>query len=201
MASDRNTEKRIFEAAKAIFHERGYHGARMQEIARRAGINQSMLHYYFRSKEGLFEAVFRATAGEVLTPVFEVLSADLPLSEKLDRFVEIYIDQVSANPYAPGFLLEELSHHPDHLRRFAGDRGKVVFEKLAGEVREAVVRGELRPISPEDLFANLVALCLFPFIARPILQTVTGLDDDAYRSFLRRRKREVRRFIHHALKP
>ena len=201
MASDRNTGQKIFEAAKAIFHERGFHGARMQEIARRAGINQSMLHYYFRSKEGLFEAVFRATAEEVIGPVLEVLHTDAPLFEKLDRFVEVYIDQVSANPHAPGFLLEELSRHPDHLRRFAGDRGKDVFEKLSGEVREAVVRGEIRPISPEDLFANLVALCMFPFIARPILQTVTGLDDAAYRDFLRQRKREVRRFIHHALKP
>ncbi len=201
MGRDRNTEQRIFEAATAVFHERGFHGARMQEIARRAGINQSMLHYYFRSKDGLFEAVFRATAEEVVGPVLEVLSADLPLFDKLDRFVEVYIDQVSANPHAPGFLLEELNHHPDHLRRFAGDRGKNVFEKLSEEVREAVVRGEIRPITPEDLFANLVALCMFPFIARPILQTVTGLDDAAYRDFLQQRKREVRRFIHHALKP
>ena len=92
MGRDRNTEQRIFEAATAVFHERGFHGARMQEIARRAGINQSMLHYYFRSKDGLFEAVFRATAEEVVGPVLEVLSADLPLFDKLDRFVEVYID-------------------------------------------------------------------------------------------------------------
>ncbi len=201
MASDRNTEKKIFEAAKAIFHERGFHGARMQEIARRAGINQSMLHYYFRSKERLFEAVFQATATEVLTPVLDVLNADLPLFEKLDRFIEVYIDQVFANPHAPAFILEELNHHPDHLRRFAGDWAAGAFAKLSGEVREAVVRGEIRPVTPENLFANLVALCLFPFIARPILQTVTGLDDAAYRDFLQQRKREVRRFIHHALKP
>ena len=195
------TEKKIFEAAKAIFHERGFHGTRMQEIARRAGINQSMLHYYFRSKERLFEAVFQATAREVLSPVFEALSTDLPLFEKLDRFIEVYLDQVFAHPDAPAFILEELNHHPDHLRRFGETFAKGVFAKLSGEVREAVVRGEIRPVTPEHLFANLVALCLFPFIARPILQTVTGLDDAAYLDFLQQRKREVRRFIHHALKP
>lgn len=199
MAQD--TEQKIFEAARAIFQERGYHGARMQEIARRAGINQSMLHYYFRTKDSLFEAVFQATAKEVLGPVMAVLREDLPFPEKLDRFVETYLRQIAAHPHAPAFILQELNHHPERLKAFAARMGAGLFERWAADVQAAVARGEIRPIAPAHLLADMLALCAFPFIARPMLQAVTGLNDDAYRAFLAERKDDVLRFLHQALAP
>jgi hypothetical protein len=76
-----------------------------------------------------------------------------------------------------------------------------VFDGFRTEVRAAVERGEIRDIAPEHLFANVLALCVFPFIARPMLQTALGLDDPAFDGFIAERRREASVFIRNALLP
>lgn len=201
MTQDRNTEDIIFEAAREVFHEQGYEGARMQEIARRAGINQSMLHYYFRTKDKLFEAVFQRAALAVVPPVIAILKSDLPLLEKIERLVHGYIDLIVANPHVPAFILQELRRNPEGLRQMVGLHTQGVFDKVSGQVHAAVAAGEIRPIEPEQLFANVMSLVVFPFIARPMLQTVFGCDDAAYAALLDARKHGVTGFILNALVP
>jgi AcrR family transcriptional regulator len=201
MNRDHDTEHRIFEAARAVFFEQGFDGARMSEIARRAEINQSMLHYYFRSKGQLFDAVFRKAAGEVLPPVVAVLRSDLPIVERLDRFVASYIDVISANPHLPAFILQELRRNPDALRRVAGSATEGVFERFGEEVRAAARRGDIREIDPMHLITSVLALCVFPFIARPMLQAGLGLDDEGFECFIAVRRTEVSAFIRSALRP
>ena len=199
--ADQETEKRIFEAARAVFHEQGYNGARMQEIAKRAGINQSMLHYYFRTKDRLFEEVFHLSAREVMAPVLEIFQTPLPFRDKIERFVHLYIDSVLNNPHVPGFILEELRRNPDRLRQFVGGQTHGVFANIEAEVNQAVARGDICPIEPAHFLTNLLALCVFPFIARPMVQTVTGQTDEDYKRFLASRRQEVVRFIFNALSP
>lgn len=199
--ADQETEKRIFEAARAVFHEQGYNGARMQEIAKRAGINQSMLHYYYRTKDRLFEEVFHLSAREVMVPVLETFQTALPFRDKIERFVHLYIDSVVRNPHVPGFILEELRRNPDRLQQFVGGQTQGVFAKIEAEVNLAVARGDISPTEPMHFITNLLALCVFPFIARPMLQTVTGQTDEDYKRFLVSRKQEVVQFIFNALSP
>lgn len=201
MSRDQDTEQRIFAAAQAVFHEQGFDGARMADIARRAQINQSMLHYYFRSKELLFEAVFRKAAMEVIPPALAVLSEDRPLMEKLDRFIIGYVRVMASNPHLPAFVLQELRRNPDALRRIASEAASGVFVRFSADVRRAAESGEIRAVEPEHLIANLMGLCVFPFIARPMLQTAMGLSESAYEDLLAGRADHVRAFIHHALRP
>src|ERR687896_1327771 len=107
-ATDGDTEQRILEAARVVFIRRGTAGARMQEIAHEAGVNQALLHYYFRSKDRLAEAAFREVAGRILPTVFEILGSDATIEEKVQRFVNLYIDSLGASPFLPGYLLSEL---------------------------------------------------------------------------------------------
>ncbi|HMB93848.1 MAG TPA: TetR/AcrR family transcriptional regulator [Rhodothermales bacterium] len=195
------TEDKIFEAARDVFHEQGYGGARMQEIADRAGINKALLHYYYRSKDKLFEAVFHVSAMRVVPQIVGVLTAEMPLREKIERFVHTYIDQIVANPHVPGFILQELRRNPNRLRQFVGELARDKFAGIAQDIEEAVARGEIRPIEAPHLLANILGLCVFPFIARPMLQTVVGFDDAAYDAFLEARKQEVTAFILNALEP
>lgn len=195
------TEDKIFEAARDVFHEQGYGGARMQEIADRAGINKALLHYYYRSKDKLFEAVFHVSAMRVVPQIVGVLTAEMPLREKIERFVHTYIDQIRANPHVPGFIIQELRRNPNRLRQFVGALARDKFAGLAQDIEEAVARGEIRPIEPPHLLANMLGLCVFPFIAQPMLQTVVGFDDAAYDAFLEARKQEVTAFILNALEP
>src|SRR2546427_13309183 len=99
---DRDTERRILDAAHAVFLRRGTAGARMQEIAREAGVNQALLHYYFRSKERLSAAVLQQVASRIFPALIQTVAGDLSLDEKIERLVTIYIDTLSQNLFVPG---------------------------------------------------------------------------------------------------
>jgi len=199
MEKERSTEARIFEAASAVFHEKGYAGARMQEIADRAGINKAMLHYYYRNKDKLFEGVFRTARLQVLGPILDVIGADLPLPVKMERAVHTYIDQLVAHPEVPAFVLQELRRHPDRVRRFIDEEVQLLFQGLARQIREADRRAEIRPVPPEHVVVNLIGLCVFPFVGRPVIQAVLGLDEEGFEAFIQERKQTVTTFIHNAL--
>lgn len=206
---DGDTERKILDAARTVFVRRGTAGARMQEIAEEAGVNQALLHYYFRSKDGLAIAVFRETAGRLIPSALGVLGSDDPLEQKVERFVHLYIDTVRQNPFIPGYIIAELHHHPERLTalvaQFAGAPASGArppfLQRLAAQIAERVDAGTMRPIKPEDLLVNLLALCVFPFLARPLLDTVVGMDEEAFARFLDARRAELPRFILNALRP
>jgi AcrR family transcriptional regulator len=206
---DRDTERRILDAARAVFVRRGTAGARMQEIAEEAGVNQALLHYYFRSKDGLAAAVFRETAGRLIPSALGVLGSDDPLDQKVERFVHLYIDTVRQNPFIPGYIIAELHHHPERLgalvSQFAGGPApriaQAFLEPLRVQIAERVEAGTMRPIAPEQLLVNLLALCVFPFVARPLLEAVLGMDDQAFARFLDERRAGLPAFILNALRP
>src|SRR3954469_7025875 len=110
---DGRTGDRILDAAHAVFVRRGTAGARMQEIAREAGVNSALLHYYYETKDQLAGAAFRRVAGHLLPSVIEILGSDAELEEKVARVVQLELDQLSRAPYLPGYLISELAHHPE----------------------------------------------------------------------------------------
>src|SRR6185295_13852214 len=114
---DGDTQARILDAAHAVFLRRGTTGARMQDIATEAGVNQALLHYYFRSKEQLSESVFRRAAAQLLPRVIEVIASEVRLEEKVARVVRLELDHLSRAPYLPGYIISELHHHPDRVRQ------------------------------------------------------------------------------------
>ena len=201
MSAEHDTENRILDAARAVFMEHGFDGARMSVIATRAGINQSMLHYYFRSKGQLFDTVFRKAIGEALPPVIAVLKTDMPLMRKVAQFAYGYIDMIAANPHLPAFVLQELRRNPDALADHVSQATRGVFDQFRRQVDETAERGEIRRIDAAHLLTNLLALCIFPFIARPMLQTAMGAAPAEFDRFLADRRREVTEFIRYALRP
>lgn len=206
---DRETEDRILAAAQTVFLRRGTAGARMQEIAKEAGVNQALLHYYFRSKERLSTAVFQKFAARLFPALIKTLGADIPLEEKVNALIALYLENLSRNPFLPGYLISELHHHPERLplllsSAIGTDPSAVlpaVFEKLRVQIDERVAAGSMRPIAPEQFAINLISLCIFPFAARPMLSIAFGMDDAAFARFIKQRKTELPAFFHNALRP
>lgn len=198
-----STELKILEAARAVFHARGIDGATMQEIADTAGINKAMLHYYFRSKDKLFEVVFHETIMKVIPQVVEVFFQDMPFDEKIRRFVERYIDILQANPAMPAFVLHELNQRPERLVAFIGSASNVphVASQFFEQIHQAVQEGVIKPITPEQFFVSVLGMCVFPFIAKPILTALMGRSDEEYQLFLQERKVHLAEFILDALRP
>jgi len=206
---DGDTEQRILDAAHAVFIRRGTAGARTQEIAREAGVNSALLHYYFRTKERLAEAVFRRAAMQLMPAVIGVLGSDLALEEKVRQVIDIELRQLVATPYLPGYILSELTHHPERAQQLfsaatgmsATEIGARVFKVLKKQIDADVKAGRMHPIAPEQFAINLLALCVFPFAARPLVMALVGLDERGFEQFINRRRKELAAFFLRALRP
>jgi TetR/AcrR family transcriptional regulator len=208
-ARDGRTEERILRAAHTVFVRRGTAGARMQEIAAEAGVNQALLHYYFRSKDRLARAAFARAAGQLLPAVIGVLGSDAPLEEKVVRVVTLEIAHLSKAPYLPGYIISEITHHPARVPELiaaltgmaAADVRPRVVAKLRPQIDAAVRAGAIRPITPEDFIVNLMSLCIFPFAARPMISALLGMDGRAFERFIGRRREHLSAFFLGALRP
>lgn len=206
---DRTTGDRILDAAHAVFLRRGTAGARMQDIATEAGVNQALLHYYFRSKDRLSKAVFHRAAAQLLPRVIETMAADIPLEEKVTRVVRIEIDRLSQTPYLPGYIISELHHHPDRVRQLIAavtgltpeDVRPRVLSGLRRQLEAGIKARRLRRITPEQFMVNLMSLCIFPFAARPLIMALLGLDATGFDRFIERRRDELAAFFLAALRP
>lgn len=201
MPKDQSTEERIKDAAKAIFIQKGYAGARMQEIAEEAGgINKALLHYYFRSKDQLFEKIFDEVFLEIMPKLNAVLKMEGHILEKIDAFIDEYIRNIRRHPHIPLFVIHELSQNPDRfVQKVTGNSNLPNVAGLMMEIMEAMEEGKIRTFAPLQLFMNILAMCVFPFVARPIIQSVTRLDDDSWEQIMDERSTAVKQFIHSAL--
>ncbi len=166
------THDRILAVARDIFYRKGLAGARMQEIADAAGLNKAMLHYYFKTKEQLFDTVFQQALGEFLSGITQVLTSPLPLREKISAYVDHTMAALRAQPAVAVFIIHELHQHPDRLARQFADYKLVdlrIFRQQLAAEREA---GGRAPVAADQLFVDMVALCVYPFLAQPLLQTL-----------------------------
>src|SRR5882672_2537402 len=116
---DGQTEQRILDAAHAVFVRSGTAGARTQEIAREAGVNSALLHYYFRSKARLAEAVFARAASQLFPAVLRILASDAGLEEKVEQVVDVELTELLRAPYLPAYILSEIAHHPERVPQLA----------------------------------------------------------------------------------
>jgi TetR/AcrR family transcriptional regulator len=206
---DRDTEQRILDAAHVVFLRRGTAGARMQEIAKEADVNSALLHYYFRSKERLAEAVFQRAAMQLMPAVIRILGSDAELEAKVEQVVDVELQQLQKTPYLPGYILSELTHHPERVRQLfstvtgltPAEIGGRVFRVLGAQINARVKARRMHPIAPEQFAINLLALCVFPFAARPMVMALAGLDQAGFNQFIERRRKELAPFFLRALRP
>ena len=173
----------------------------MQEIADEAGVNKALLHYYFRSKERLAVAVFRRAAGRLMPRVFAILSSDAPLEEKVRTFVELEIDFLRRHPYLPAYVVSEANYQPDLVRQVFGVAGLPPLERLRGQIEERVRAGDFRPIGVEDFLVNLLSLVVYPFLARPLIGVLLGLEGERFEAFIDGRRSSVPDFFLGGLRP
>ena len=197
---DTNTEHIILKAAKRVFQNKGMDGARMQEIADEAKINKAMLHYYYRSKQLLFEAVF-SNAFALLAPQLNaILNDESSVEQKIRNFTTNYISFMSKHPYLPTFIIQELNRNPGFILKMKDNKGFPNIEKFKKQIEVEVDKGILRPIKGEQLFINIMALNIFPFVASPLIKAFVNIDNKAFKQLVEDRKTEVADFIINSIK-
>jgi len=189
------SEATILDAARAVFTEKGMAGARMQEIADRAGINKAMLHYYFRSKEKLFDRVFQEAFQQFWPKIETQLNADMNPKLLIKGIIESYVELFLEKPYLPNFIISELTRDPERIEKLMQKSGVAPIQ-LVRYVKHQMEKGVIVEMDPRELFINVIALCIFPFAARPLISRIIWENDqDSYTAFLKRRKESVFQFI------
>ena len=192
-------ESTILNAAKGIFQRKGMAAARMQEIADEAGINKAMLHYYYRSKQLLFEAVFKSAFSTLAPQLNEIINADNSLFDKIRNFTQNYISFIVKHPYLPNFIIQELNRNPEFVEKLFSEKMPNI-DKFRKQIENDVKEGLIKPIKAEQLFINILALNVFPFVGAPLIKGFLNLNDDEFFKLMNERKTEVSDFIINAIK-
>jgi len=197
---DLNTENKILGAAEDVFIKKGMDGTRMQEIANKAGINKALLHYYYRSKEKLFMAVFNLAISKFIPRIEKIAYSDIPFFDKIRMFVEHYGNLLYKNQFIPMFVLSEIRRNPDQLANAILSQG-VNTDAFFSIVQKEVDEGRIKPIEPRSFFINMMALIIFPIAAKPMfLRILYKNDKREYDQMLRKRLEEIPEFIINAIK-
>lgn len=191
-----NSEERIKAAARKVFHQKGYAATRTRDIAEEAGINHAMVNYYFRSKEKLFGIVMMETISQFFEGVADILNDEsTSLDEKIELLVANYIDLLLEEPELPTFMFNEIRTNPQPFITQTPARKILQHSVLACQYNQAVAQGKVTEPNLMHLMLNVLSLTIFPFIAQPILTSITNIPKEQYKALMLQRKEQIPQWI------
>lgn len=191
-ALDTTTEAKIKNAARTVFHKKGYAGTRTRDIAEEAGINLALLNYYFRSKEKLFDIIMLETVFGFMQHMAVVLNDEKStLEKKVELIASNYIDFIGKEPNIPIFMLSEIRNNAGGLLEKLPIKQLVMNSAFFKQHQEAVAKGKITEPNPLHFLMNLLSLVVFPFIVQPLLQGIGGLNDTQFNKLMQERKKLI----------
>jgi AcrR family transcriptional regulator len=200
-AKESSTEQRIKDAATKLFTQKGFAATRTRDIADEAGINLSLLNYYFRSKQKLFDLVMMENFQAFIKGItVNFTDETMTFDQRIEKIVAAYVDMLTRLPDLPMFVLNEIRGNPSKiaakLNTEIAPMRQNMFNQLIASNKEG--RTDLEPF---HFIANLIGLTVFPFVGRPILQRVTGVTDVQFQQYMEDRKKMVPVWLKAMLKP
>ena len=168
-------EQKIIEAARATFLKKGFKDTNMSEIAAEVGLTRPAMHYYFRTKERLFQAVFGDILMSFLPKVSSIITSDTLLEEKIGAIADAYLAILKENPQLPMFLMKEAMRDLDGFVQMAlginiSQAGNNVFNALESEIEA----GKIRRVPIIEIFYTFYGLIAMPFLTMPIASHIFG---------------------------
>jgi AcrR family transcriptional regulator len=200
-----NKEQIILEVAEKLFIEKGYAGTKTTDIAKEAGVNHALLHYYFRTKENLFNQIFEQKVSQIWGSFTIAFDSDSSFFEKIKDVIETHFEVLNKSPKLPLFILREIVTDNDRkafILKKLMPVGKNVYKKLKSAIREEMQKGAICPVKTTDLLLNIASLNVFAFVAAQVLFDLDAEKDrKRVRIFLEERKRNNVELIINSLKP
>jgi AcrR family transcriptional regulator len=191
-----DVEQLIKDTAKRIFFVEGKLHATTQDIADAAGINRASIHYYYRSRKHLFDKVFEEAMEEFHKKLTGVIDQDdLPFRELIGNVIDFLLKKSMEHPFLELFLVAELNANPDLKAAIIPERASNRKKRLKEDIAREVAAGRMKPIETEHFIVNLMSLCSFPFLAKPIVKNAIELSEEAYRKFMGERKEIILKLI------
>lgn len=182
---DIDTEKLIKETAKRVFFGEGRFNATTQEIADAAGVNRTLINYYFRSRNNLFDIVFQDAQLKEQERTEQIVFSDLPLKEKMSQHLDMFFEQAKKYPYLEIYMVTQMNQGCVYK-----DQEKMgsMLDKFYLEISLEMEKGTIEKMRPEQFLLNFVSLTSFPISMRPLLQETMGYTQEQYDQILEERK-------------
>lgn len=200
--STQSKKELILKAAELEFLANGYEATKTTQIAQRAGVTHAMLHYYYQSKENLFNKIFENKIEILKAPVVALAqNKDIDLRDRIREIIELHFDFLKTHPNLPHFLINEMRSNPQLikiLREKVGDTLGETFATIQSEIDEYVAKDIMKPISAFDLFLDIVSLNVFTFISLPIFRHIAD-SDEMELQLIENRKKEIIQTINHRI--
>lgn len=205
MAKNSQLEERILLAAEELFMTNGFDATSTTDIAKRAGCNQALVHYYYRTKENLFHQIFTEKFQLILSYIQAESHENQTLSEALSIFIDSYFEMLSQNRKLPFFLIKELIINEERRqmmrKKMITDVGSLKYYAAWDQmVKAEIEKGAIRPIETMDLTLDVMSLIIFTFISLPLYSDLFNQNEAEIKDYLQRRKSEIKTLIINGLK-
>ncbi len=206
MAKEQNLEEQILQEAENLFVEKGFSGTSTTDIAKRVGCNQALVHYYFRTKENLFQRIFVEKLESGCSTLIEPLSnTDTDFFDKLRYTIGVYFDFLAKNPQLAFFVLKEIIGNSNRLEFvyefFMSNSIRAnLYNTIDSIVQAEVEKGTIRTITTVNLVLDVISLTVFNFLALPIYDKLSESSESERQQFVADRKEEIITLIINGLK-
>lgn len=183
--TDIDTEQLIKDTAKRVFFGEGRFNATTQEIADAAGVNRTLINYYFRSRDNLFQIVFEDAEMEEQKRTEMIVASELPLREKIAAFLDIFFEQASRYPYLEMYIVTQMNQGSCHKDPEVMGR---LLDNFYKEIEIEMEKGNIIKMRPQQFVINMISLTSFPVSMRPMIQHTMGFSPEGYDAILAERK-------------
>ncbi len=202
MSLNNQTELAIIEAARKIFISKGYSGTTMEKIATEANVSKASLHYYYRSKDKLFEIVLSEVREIIQEKLILIIKSEDNIEVIIKKINDVYVETLINHPYLPNFIINEISSNPEKIVKILlGDKlSTFTILRMMVIIRNKTFKGNKDVVNSYDLILNVISLNVFPFLIRPIIKNIFKIEDEQFNSYMNNRKSGLSTFLFKALK-
>ncbi len=189
---DSTTENHIKETAKNIFFKQGKYQATTQEIADIVGVNRTLLHYYFRSREVLLEIVLQEGQAEFKDKMSKKINHELPFKERINQFIDVWMEHTNEYPYLDSYLVSQM-HNGNFLENLV-NKSKTNQKELSdflNDIEMEMQAGNISKMEPLQFILNLISMISYPLIMRPLLEKTFSLSKKNYTKVMEERKEAI----------
>lgn len=185
---DTGTEQLIKDTAKHLFFAEGKLHATTQEIADAAGVNRTLVNYYFRSRDALFDQVFNEAQESLVNMLDEVIESDMPFKQKIENLISFFLKETMHFPYRELFIITHMNSNDIIESKKA--RGKKVNAFLA-QIQSEMDKGTIKSMNPRHFTINLFSLMAYPLVTAPLNKILFGMNDEDYTALMEERKKLI----------
>lgn len=186
------TEEIIKSTAKRLFFVDGKFNATTQEIADAAGVNRTLINYYFRSRDNLFNLIFEDAVKKEDEQREMIMNSALPFKEKIEKYIDDSFRIGNEYPYLETYIVSRINEgcfykNEEDFNRF--------FKAFKKEFEVEVKAGNIEDMEPIQFIFNIASLISFPFAVRPLLQSSMRLDDKEFNRIIKDRKAVIMKLL------